>query len=181
AKSEDVCARYEAYGWHVQRVDWRQPGGYKEDVDALYQALITARNHTGQPSLIALRTIIAWPAPHAQNTGEAHGAALGAPEVAATKEILGFDPAVSFPTEDAALTHARKVMDRGKRLRAEWDESFGAWTDANPERAAGLDRQPAGLPGRRQGNGHQKSLGRDTQRSGARAAGTLGWLGRPGR
>ena len=140
AKSEDVCARYEAYGWHVQRVDWRQPGGYKEDVDALHQALITARNHTGQPSLIALRTIIAWPAPHAQNTGEAHGAALGAPEVAATKEILGFDPAVSFPTEDAALTHARKVMDRGKRLRAEWDESFGAWTDANPERAALLDR-----------------------------------------
>ena len=62
------------------------------------------------------------------------------PRSAATKEILGFDPAVLFPTEDAALTHARKVMDRGKRLRAEWDESFGAWTDAHPERAALLDR-----------------------------------------
>jgi transketolase len=102
--------------------------------------MITAREHTGQPSLISLRTIIAWPAPHAQNTGAAHGAALGADEVAATKEILGFDPAVSFPTEDAALTHARKIMDRGKRLRAEWDESFGAWTDAHPEQAELLDR-----------------------------------------
>jgi len=140
AKSEDVGARYEAYGWHVQRVDWRRPDGYHEDVDALYNALITARDHAGQPSLIVLRTIIAWPAPHAQNTGEAHGAALGAAEVAATKEILGFDPAVSFPAEDAAVAHARKVADRGKRLRAEWDESFGAWADANLERAALLDR-----------------------------------------
>jgi transketolase len=140
AKSEDVGARYEAYGWHVQRVDWRRPDGYHEDVNALYNALITARDHAGQPSLIVLRTIIAWPAPHAQNTGEAHGAALGAAEVAATKEILGFDPAVSFPAEDTAVAHARKVADRGKRLRAEWDESFGAWADANPERAALLDR-----------------------------------------
>ena len=140
AKSEDVCARYEAYGWHVQRVDWRHPGGYREDVGALDQALATAREHTGQPSLIALRTIIAWPAPHAQNTGEAHGAALGEAEVAATKEVLGFDPAVSFPTEDAAVAHARKVMDRGKRLRAEWDESFAAWAGAHPEGAALLER-----------------------------------------
>ncbi len=140
AKSEDVCARYEAYGWHVQRVNWRHPDGYQEDADALYQALITARNHTGRPSLIALRTIIAWPAPHAQNTGAAHGAALGAAEVAATKEILGFDPAVSFPTEDALVAHARKVADRGKRLRAEWDESFAAWTGTHPEQAALLDR-----------------------------------------
>jgi transketolase len=140
AKSEDVCARYEAYGWHVQRVDWRRPGGYHEDVGALYRALIAARDHTGQPSLIALRTIIAWPAPHAQNTGEAHGAALGDAEVAATKEILGFDPAVSFPAEDAAVAHARRVTDRGKRLRAEWDDSFAAWAAANPERAGLLDR-----------------------------------------
>jgi len=144
AKSEDVCARYEAYGWHVQRVNWRQPGGYHEDVDALYQALTTAREHTGKPSLISLRTIIAWPAPHEQNTGAAHGAALGEAEVAATKEVLGFDPAVTFPTEDAALSHARKVADRGKRLRAEWDESFAAWADANPGGAALLDRLRAG-------------------------------------
>jgi transketolase len=144
AKSEDVCARYEAYGWHVQRVNWRQPGGYHEDVDALYQALITAREHTGKPSLISLRTIIAWPAPHAQNTGAAHGAALGEAEVAATKEVLGFDPAVTFPAEDAAVSHARKVAERGHRLRAEWDESFAAWADANPGGAALLDRLRAG-------------------------------------
>jgi transketolase len=74
AKSEDVAARYEAYGWHVQRVTWRRPDGYHEDVPALYQALINAREHTARPSFIALRTIIAWPAPDAQNTGEAHGA-----------------------------------------------------------------------------------------------------------
>jgi transketolase len=144
AKSEDTCARYEAYGWHVQRVNWRQPGGYHEDVDALYQALTAAREHTRKPSLISLRTIIAWPAPHAQNTGAAHGAALGEAEVAATKEILGFDPAVTFPAEDAAVAHARKVADRGKRLRAEWDESFAAWADANPGGAALLDRLRAG-------------------------------------
>src|SRR5581483_2527773 len=85
AKSEDVAARYEAYGWHVQRVDWLQPGGYREDPQALYQAYLNARAETTQPSLIVLRTIIAWPAPDAQNTGEAHGAALGADEVAKTK------------------------------------------------------------------------------------------------
>jgi len=143
AKSEDVAARYEAYGWHVQRVDWRRPDGYHEDVDALYQALTTAREHTGRPSLIALRTIIAWPAPDAQNTGEAHGAALGAKEVAATKEVLGFDPAVSFPAEGDAVAHARKAAERGKRLHAEWNESFADWAKANPERASLLDRLAA--------------------------------------
>jgi transketolase len=140
AKSEDVAARYEAYGWHVQRVDWRRPDGYHEDIGALYQALTTAREHTDRPSLVVLRTIIAWPAPDAQNTGEAHGAALGAPEVAATKEVLGFDPAVSFPAEEEAVTHARDVAERGKLLHAEWDESFAAWAKASPERARLLDR-----------------------------------------
>src|SRR5450755_1856233 len=109
AKSEDVRARYAAYGWHVQHVSWRQPGGYQEDPAALYQALITAREHTAAPSLIALSTIIGWPAPTKQNTGAAHGSALGAGEVAATKEILHFDPAVSFPVQDEALARAREV------------------------------------------------------------------------
>ncbi len=140
AKSEDVAARYEAYGWHVQRVSWRHPDGYREDPEALYQAFLTAKAETDRPSLIVLRTIIAWPAPHAQDTGAAHGAALGADEVAATKEILGFDPAVNFPAEEATVAHARKVADRGKRLRAEWDETFAAWRAASPERAALLDR-----------------------------------------
>ncbi|HEU5417499.1 MAG TPA: transketolase [Streptosporangiaceae bacterium] len=143
AKSEDVCARYEAYGWHVQRVGWRHETGYSEDVEALDQAFRNAREQTGRPSLISLRTIIGWPAPHKQNTGAAHGAALGADEVAATKEILGFDPAVDFPVEDEVVAHARQVADRGKLLHAEWDERFAAWTAANPGRRALLDRLAA--------------------------------------
>jgi transketolase len=145
AKSEDVCARYEAYGWHVQRVDWRRPGaGYDEDIEALARAYAAAIENTSQPSFIALRTIIAWPAPDAQNTGEAHGAALGTEEVAATKRLLNFDPGVSFPAEQEAVSHARQVAGRGKRLHAEWDDSFVAWQRANPDRAALLERLQAG-------------------------------------
>ncbi len=140
AKSEDVAARYEAYGWHVQRLSFVQAEGYHEDVGALYDALLTARANTTQPSLIALRTIIAWPAPDKQNTGAAHGSALGADEVAKTKQILGFDPAVSFPTEDEAVAHARQVADRGKQAHAAWDDTFAAWSAAQPEHKALLDR-----------------------------------------
>jgi len=144
AKSEDVCARYEAYGWHVQRVDWRPPGGYHEDVPTLYQAFLNAVEHTEAPSFIALRTIIGWPAPNKQNTGAAHGSALGVPEVKATKEILHFDPEVDFPVEDEALNRARQVAERGQKLHAEWDGPFAAWASANPERKALLDRLAAG-------------------------------------
>ena len=128
AKSEDVAARYEAYGWHVQRLSWRQADGYHENVQTLYDAMLTARQNTTQPSFISLRTIIAWPAPDAQNTGAAHGAALGAEEVAKTKKVLGFDPAVSFPPASELVDHARKVADRGKQAHAEWDEKFAAWS-----------------------------------------------------
>jgi transketolase len=143
AKSEDVAARYEAYGWHVQRVNWLTPAGYHENVEALAEAFENARDNTVQPSFVSLRTIIAWPAPDAQNTGAAHGAALGAEEVAKTKRVLGFDPGVSFPAEDEAVAHARKVGDRGKRLHAEWDETYVAWRERNPERAALLGRLSA--------------------------------------
>jgi transketolase len=147
AKSEDVCARYAAYGWHVQRVDWRRPDGYREDVAALYQALLAARDHTAAPSLIALHTIIGWPAPTKQNTGEAHGSALGAAEVAATKQILGFDPAVSFPAQDEAVARAREVADRGKQVRAQWEDEFARWARENQAGAALLGRLRArGLP-----------------------------------
>jgi len=143
AKSEDIAARYEAYGWHVQRLSWRQADGYHEDVQALYDALQTARQTTTAPSFISLRTIIAWPAPDAQNTGAAHGAALGADEVAATKKVLGFDPAVSFPPADELVEHARKVADRGKKAHAEWDARFAEWSIANPDQRALLDRLTA--------------------------------------
>jgi transketolase len=143
AKSEDVAARYEAYGWHVQRLSWRKPGGYDEDVQSLHAALLSAEENQAQPSLISLRTIIGWPAPDKQNTGAAHGSALGAEEVAKTKVILGFDPAVSFPAEDEAVAHARLVADRGKQAHAEWEESFAAWSAGHPEQRALLDRLAA--------------------------------------
>jgi transketolase len=141
AKSEDVCARYEAYGWHVQQLTWRTDSGeYYEDVEALYQAFLTAREHTEAPSFIALQTIIGWPAPHKQGTGAAHGAALGVDEVRETKEILHFDPNVDFPVEDEALAHAREVAERGKAAHAEWETTFATWAAANPERKDLFDR-----------------------------------------
>jgi transketolase len=141
ALSEDTAARYEAYGWHVQTVDWRGDGGsYDEDVAALDKALRAAQAETDRPSFIALRTIIAWPAPNAQNTGKAHGSALGDDEVKATKEVLGFDPSKSFDVDPEVLAHARQVVDRGRAARAEWQQSFDAWAQANPEAKALLDR-----------------------------------------
>jgi transketolase len=147
AKSEDVAARYEAYGWHVQRVSWRGSNGYHEDVQALYDAFEAAKANTTAPSLIALRTIIGWPAPHKQNTGAAHGSALGAGEVAATKQILGFDPGVSFPVEEHAVAHARLVGERGSKAHAAWDQALTAWSAAHPDARRLLDRLVSrGLP-----------------------------------
>ncbi|MGH3213219.1 MAG: transketolase [Trebonia sp.] len=147
AKSEDVAARYEAYGWHVQRLSWRTTGGYHENVPDLYDAFEAAKAVTDKPSFIALRTIIGWPAPNKQNTGAAHGSALGEPEVRATKEILHFDPDVHFPAEEEAVSHARQVAERGKELHAEWEQGFAAWAAANPERKALFDRLAVrGLP-----------------------------------
>jgi len=141
AFTEDVCARYEAYGWHVQRVDWRRAdGSYVEDVEALDAAFTAAQAVTDKPSFIALRTIIGWPAPNLQNTGKAHGAALGADEVAATKTVLGLDPATSFAVPDDVLAHAREVVDRGRDLHADWQKSFDSWAAGNPEGKALLDR-----------------------------------------
>ena len=137
AKSEDVAARYEAYGWHVQSIDWRKPdGSYTEDVQALYDALLAAKAETGRPSLIKLGTIIGWPAPHKKGTGAAHGSALGAEEVAETKKILGFDPAASFPEAPDLITHARELIGRGKAAHAEWDETFAAWASAKANAAS---------------------------------------------
>ncbi|MGI5214731.1 transketolase [Plantactinospora sp. CA-290183] len=140
AKSEDVAARYAAYGWHVQTVDWRtgdaDQGDYHEDVEALFTALQAAKAETGRPSFIVLRTIIGWPAPTKQNTGKIHGAALGADEVAATKKLLGFDPSHHFAVDDEVLAHARQVLERGRAAHAEWDTAYQAWAETNPERTA---------------------------------------------
>jgi transketolase len=140
AKSEDVCARYKAYGWHVQEVSWRTADGYQENVQALYQAYLTAKEHTEAPSFISLSTIIGWPAPNKQDTGAAHGSALGVDEVKATKQILHFDPEVDFPVQDEVVSHARQVAERGKSQHAAWEESFAAWARANSERKKLFDR-----------------------------------------
>ncbi|MGW0784659.1 transketolase [Streptomyces sp. NPDC002913] len=138
--SEDVPARFAAYGWHVQTVDWTRTGDYVEDVDALLAAIEAAKEERTRPSLIMLRTIIGWPAPTKRNTGKAHGAALGDEEVAGTKRLLGFDPGTYFPVEDEVLAHTRAVGERGRAAHKRWRQGYEGWRTANPERAALLDR-----------------------------------------
>ncbi|WP_413449980.1 transketolase [Georgenia phoenicis] len=141
AFTEDVLARYAAYGWHTERVDWTDGGtGYTEDVDALAAAIAAGKAETNRPTIIALRTIIGYPAPTKQNTGAIHGSALGGDEVRGLKEVLGFDPEQTFEVSDEVITHVRQVRDRGAAARAEWETSYQAWRTANPEGAALLDR-----------------------------------------
>ncbi|WHM29539.1 transketolase [Streptomyces sp. BPPL-273] len=142
AFSEDVLARYAAYGWHTRRVEPAEDGDV--DVRALYAALTEARAETGRPSIVALRTVIAWPAPNARNTAAAHGSALGTDEVAATKRLLGFDPDRSFEVADEVLAHTRAALDRGAEAHAAWDKRIAAWRGERPERAALFDRVVAG-------------------------------------
>ncbi|MFI6727666.1 transketolase [Streptomyces sp. R-74717] len=142
AVSEDTLKRYEAYGWHVQRVDQLPSGDL--DPAGLYKALQAAKAETERPSFIAARSIIAWPAPNAQNTEASHGSALGDEEVAATKKVLGFDPEKSFEVSDEVISHTREALDRGREAKAEWEKAFAAWRTANPERAAEFDRISAG-------------------------------------
>jgi transketolase len=137
AFSEDVSKRYEAYGWHVQDVDWTQGGnGYEEDVQALWDAIQAAKAETGRPSFIRLRTIIAWPAPNARNTGAAHGSALGEDEVAATKKALGFDPDQTFQVDEEVLAHTRRLGERGQQEHDTWQQQYDAWAQREPERAS---------------------------------------------
>lgn len=141
AFTEDVALRYEAYGWHVQTVDWTQGGGgYVEDVEALADATFAARAVTDKPSLIVLRTIIAWPAPTARNTGASHGAALGDEEIRATKELLGFDPTEHFAVEASVLEHTQTVRERGQAAQDEWQVQFDLWAGSNKDRKQLLDR-----------------------------------------
>ena len=141
ALSEDVAARYAAYGWHVQTIDWTNDDtNYDENVAALQDAIETARGVTDQPSFIQLRTIIGWPAPKLQGTGKAHGAALGDEEVAATKKVLGFDPEQTFEVADEVIAHTRKLRDRGQQAQDAWQQQFDTWAAANPEGKALYDR-----------------------------------------
>ncbi|MFC9788319.1 transketolase [Rhodococcus sp. NPDC127528] len=138
AFGEDVAKRYESYGWDVQRVE----GG--ENVSAILDAVAHAKSVTDKPSIIILRTIIGYPAPTKMNTGDVHGAALGADEVAGVKEALGFDPEKSFDVDPAVLAHARQVHERGTYAHAQWRLDFDAWAAREPERKALFDRLHAG-------------------------------------
>jgi len=144
AFTEDVAARYESYGWHVQHVDWKKTGEYVEDVQELFDAVEAAKAETRKPSLIILKTIIGWPSPKKQNSGKIHGSALGAEELAAVKQIVGFDPEKSFEVPDGVLEHTRQAIERGQQQHREWDEKLAAWAEANPERKTLLDRVLAG-------------------------------------
>ncbi len=145
AFTEDVAARYEAYGWHVQTVDWKKTGEYVEDVHALYDALLAAQGERSKPSLIVLKTIIGWPSPKKQNTGKIHGSALGAEELAGVKEVLGFDPAETFAVADEVIAHTRGAIERGQSARADWQTGFDAWASANPDKKALFDRIQDGV------------------------------------
>jgi len=134
ALSEDVAARYEAYGWHVQKVE----GG--ENVSGILAAIESAKAVTDKPSFIQLHTIIGFPAPNKMNTGKIHGSALGTDEVAAVKKILGFDPDKTFEVDDTVIKHTRLAVERGEAARAEWQQSFDAWAKANPANKALFDR-----------------------------------------
>jgi transketolase len=137
ALCEDTAARYEAYGWHVQRVE----GG--ENVVGIEEAIANAKAVTDRPSFVSLRTIIGYPAPKAMNTGKAHGAALGDEEVAAVKKILGFDPDKTFEVREDVITHTRGLIARGKVAHDRWQPEFDAWAQREPERKALLDRLTA--------------------------------------
>ncbi len=138
ALGEDVPKRYEAYGWHVQTVD----GG--ENVTGILEAVEAAKAVTDRPSLISVRTIIGYPAPTKMNTGDVHGAALGADEVAAVKKVLGFDPEKNFDVDPAVLDHARGVVERNAKARDAWQADFDAWARREPERKELFDRLYAG-------------------------------------
>ena len=137
AFNEDVLARYEAYGWQTLTVE------SGEDVTAILDAVEKAKAETAKPTMIRVKTVIGYPAPNMMNTGAVHGAALGADEVAAVKEVLGFDADASFPVEDNVIAHTRQLTERGAEAHKQWQELFDAWAAANPDNKALLDRLSA--------------------------------------
>ena len=140
--TENVSARYSAYGWHVEEVAAAADGSV--DIKALDAAIERAKAEKSKPSLIRLHTIIAWPAPKARGTSKSHGSALGDEEVAATKIELGLNPEEKFAMPEELLSHARKVIDRGAKAHAEWNQELAKWRQSNSEKSALLDRLIAG-------------------------------------
>ena len=138
AFTEDVSARYRAYGWHVIDVAAQSNGDV--DLIALDAAIEAAKKEVNKPSLIRMKSVIAWPAPKAQGTAASHGSALGVEEIKATKTALGLNPEEDFAMPAEVLAHAREVKKRGAEVRATWEESFALWEKTQPERAKLLER-----------------------------------------
>ena len=138
AFTEDVSARYRAYGWHV--IDVAAASNGNVDIAALDAAMVAAKKETTKPSLIRMKSVIAWPAPKAQGTAGSHGSALGDEEIAATKVALGLNPEEKFAMPADVLAHARLVKDRAVKVRKEWDTKFATWQSSNPEQAKLLER-----------------------------------------
>jgi transketolase len=136
--TEDVAARYRAYGWHVQDVPALSDGNV--DLESLDKAMIAAKAEKTKPSLIRMHSIIAWPAPKLRGTGKSHGSALGDEEIAATKKELGLNPDEKFAMPDDVFAHVRAVKARGAATRKAWDSKFAQWQKAHPDRAALLKR-----------------------------------------
>ena len=138
AFTEDVSARYRAYGWHV--IDVAAASNGNVDIAALDAAMVAAKKETTKPSLIRMKSVIAWPAPKAQGTAGSHGSALGDEEIAATKTALGLNPEEKFAMPADVLAHARLVKDRAAKVRKEWNTKFATWQSGNPEQAKLLER-----------------------------------------
>ena len=145
AFTEDVSARYRAYGWHV--IDVAAAASGNVDLAALDAAMVAAKKETGKPTLIRMKSVIAWPAPKAQGTAGSHGSALGEDEIKATKVALGLNPDEHFAMPADVLAHARLVKDRGAQHRAQWNTKFESWKASNPDKATLLTRlQTRSLP-----------------------------------
>ena len=138
AFTEDVSARYRAYGWNVIDVAAKASGDV--DLQALDAAMVSAGAEVSKPTLIRMHSVIAWPAPKAKNTAESHGSALGAEEIAATKVLLGLNPKEDFAAPADVMTHVRQVKARGAALRKSWDANFATWKTGNVDRAKLLER-----------------------------------------
>ncbi|MDR3128265.1 MAG: transketolase [Bifidobacteriaceae bacterium] len=140
AFTENVLARYEADGWHTQKVDWTATGEYNEDLDTLNEAIEKAKKVTDKPSIISLKTLIAWPSPTKTNSGSSHGAALGSDEVKGLKVNLGLDPNKNFQIDEQALAQARKLITQGENLETQWQEKLTTWKSARPDKVALYER-----------------------------------------
>ena len=138
AFTEDVAARYRAYGWDVHEVAALPDGNI--NLAALDKAMIAAKSNTAKPSLIRMHSVIAWPAPKLRGTAKSHGSALGDEEIAATKVELGLNPEEKFAMPAEVFSHVRAVKDRGAAAHATWSKKFTEWKSANPKRAALLAR-----------------------------------------